>query len=80
MITFVGTAILCLVVGVRSALLWNQAGAGVVLLASLVYSLGCFAAIIVLNVPLNNQLSSIADPSAAITLSAVLFTVALCRS
>jgi uncharacterized membrane protein len=66
MTAFVGTGVLCLVVGVGSPFLWNHAGAGLVLLASLVYLLGCFGATIVLNVPLNNQLASIADPTEAI--------------
>jgi len=101
MTAFMGTGVLCLVIGVESPFLWNHTGAGLAFLASLVYLLGCFGATMVLNVPLNNQLASIADPAAAIAfwpeylktwtmwnhlrtiaaaLSAVLFTVALCRS
>src|SRR5215471_6429902 len=63
---FLGTGILCLVVGVRSLFSWNHAGAGLALLASLAYLAGCLGTTMVLNVPLNNQLASIADPAAAI--------------
>jgi len=101
MTPFVGTGVLSLVAGVRSPFLWNHTGTGLVPLPSLVYLLGCFAATIFLNVPLNNRLASITDPAAAIAfwpqylkawttwnhlrtiaaaLSAILFTVALCRS
>jgi uncharacterized membrane protein len=66
MTPFVGTGVLSLVVGFRSPFLWNHTGTGLALLASLVYLLGCFAATIFLNVPLNNQLASITEPAAAI--------------
>src|SRR5215510_6262323 len=65
MIAFVGTAVLCLAVGVRSAFTWNDGGAGLIFLASLVYLLGCFGVTMLLNVPLNDQLASITGPAAA---------------
>src|SRR5262249_10185920 len=63
MTTFLGTGILCLVIAVGSAFLWNHTGAGLALLATLVYLLGCFGATMILDVPLNNQPASFADPA-----------------
>ena len=66
MTVFMGTGGLCLLVGVESLFTWNQAGAKLALVASLVYLVGCFGTTVVSNVPLNNQLASMADPAAAI--------------
>jgi uncharacterized membrane protein len=65
MSAFLGTGILCLVVGVRSLFLWNQ-GAKLVIVASLLYLVGSFGVTLVFNVPLNNKLASIADPAQAV--------------
>jgi uncharacterized membrane protein len=66
MSAFVGTGLLCLVVGVRSLFLWNQGAAKLVMVASLMYLVGSFGVTLVFNVPLNNQLASIADPAQAV--------------
>jgi len=66
MSAFLGTGLLCLVVGVRALFLWNQGGAKLVLVASLVYLVGSFGVTLVFNVPLNNKLASIADPVQAV--------------
>jgi uncharacterized membrane protein len=67
MTAFLGTGGLCLLVGVESLFTWNQAGAKLALVASLVYLMGCLGTTTVSNVPLNNQLASMADPTAATT-------------
>jgi uncharacterized membrane protein len=66
MTAFIGTGVLCLVIGVGSLFMWNHAGAWIAFGASLVYLLGCIGTTMILNVPLNNQLASIADPATAI--------------
>jgi uncharacterized membrane protein len=67
LIAFAGTGVLSLVAGVGSLFIWNQPGAKLALMGSAVYLIACFGTTMVFNVPLNNQLASIADPVAAST-------------
>jgi uncharacterized membrane protein len=67
MSVFGGTGLLCLLLGVWSLFGWNQGGAKLVLVASLVYLVGCFGTTVVFNVPLNNKLASVTDAAGAIT-------------
>jgi uncharacterized membrane protein len=66
MSAFVGTGLLCLVLGAASLFRWNQGGAKLVLVASLVYLVGSFGITMIFNVPLNNKLASIADTAQAV--------------
>lgn len=63
MSVFLGTALLCLATGVRSLFIWNQGGAKVILVASLMYLIGTFAVTMFFNVPLNDRLASTTDPA-----------------
>jgi len=64
---FLGTALLCLVVLVSSALSWHEAGALQFVAGAALYLVGAFLTTIVFNVPMNNALGSTAttDPRAA---------------
>jgi uncharacterized membrane protein len=66
MTAFIGTGVLCVVIGVGSLFMWNHADARIAFGASLVYLLGCIGRTMILNVPLNEKLASIADPATAI--------------
>jgi len=66
MSVFIGTALLCLINGVRSLFTWHQGGSKFILAASLVYLIGTFAVTIFFNVPLNNRLASTTDPAQTI--------------
>jgi uncharacterized membrane protein len=59
---FMGTALVCLVLAVSSAVRWEQPGAMWILAGSLLYLIGAVGITIVFNVPMNNSLVA-ADPS-----------------
>ena len=58
MLFFVGSALLGIVLGGWSLFSISQLDAQLVLLACLLYVVGCFGVTMVLNVPLNNQLAA----------------------
>lgn len=64
---FFGTAGSCLVVLVTSLMRWDEAGAGLFVVGATLYLVGAFLITIVVNVPMNQKLASIApgDPDAA---------------
>lgn len=66
MTVFAGTALLSLLIGIRSLFMWNQGGAKLALVASIVYLMGTFGVTVVFNVPLNNKLALTGDPARAI--------------
>jgi uncharacterized membrane protein len=66
MSVFMGTALLCLIIGVRALFTWNQGGAKLIFAASLVYLMGTFGVTLIFNVPLNHRLASMTDPAQAI--------------
>ncbi|MBE9079091.1 DUF1772 domain-containing protein [Romeria aff. gracilis LEGE 07310] len=57
MLTFMGTAALCVFLAIASVLKWHQPGAPYLLLGSLLYLIGTFLVTIVGNVPLNDALA-----------------------
>ncbi|MDQ0038366.1 putative membrane protein [Variovorax boronicumulans] len=58
MLLFMGSAVLGVVLGGWSLFSISQLDSQLVLLASLLYVVGCFGVTMVLNVPLNNQLAA----------------------
>jgi uncharacterized membrane protein len=64
MIAFVGTAILALVLGVHAVLTWGDRRATFLLVASVLYLVGCFILTMVHHVPLNDHLADV-DPNGA---------------
>jgi len=64
MIAFVGTAILALVLGVHAVLTWGDRRATFLLVASVLYVVGCFILTMVHHIPLNDHLDGI-DPNSA---------------
>ncbi|MBD1914096.1 anthrone oxygenase family protein [Leptolyngbya sp. FACHB-8] len=62
MAAFLGTSVVCLVLIVFSLLNWQQPIAVYLLIAALLYLIGCFGVAIVFNVPLNNALAA-ANPN-----------------
>lgn len=96
MSVFAGTALLCLIIGVRSLLVMSQGAARLALVASLVYLVGTFGVTAVFNVPLNQKLAIEGITfwreylaawcwwnhvrTVAAAISATLFMWALCRS
>ena len=65
MAAFLGTAFLCLIVGIGSLFFWNQPGARFALAASVVYLVGCIGVTFAFNVPLNDKLAALADTAEA---------------
>lgn len=65
MLAFMGTAMLCLVLAGGSLIWWGGPGAMLMLAASLLYLLGCFGVTMLFNVPLNNQLATVAPAQEA---------------
>lgn len=61
---FFGTAAICLYLGVRSVLSWNQPGASYVLAGCLLYLVGTILVTLACNVPLNNALAGVKPESA----------------
>ena len=65
MLTFMGTAVLCLVLAGASLISWGRPDGMLMLAASLLYLLGCFGVTMLFNVPLNNQLAAVAPAQEA---------------
>jgi uncharacterized membrane protein len=61
---FFGTAVLCLYLGGRALLNWNQPGSPLLFAASLLYILGTIVVTIAFNVPLNDALAAVKPESA----------------
>jgi uncharacterized membrane protein len=62
LLAFAGTAAICAVLAVIALLRWSAPGAGLLLLACVLYLIGNIAVTMIFNVPLNNALAA-ADPS-----------------
>jgi uncharacterized membrane protein len=60
---FVGTAVLCLVVGTRSVMAWAEPGARFALIASLLYLAGVIAVTRAFNIPRNDALGAVSAES-----------------
>lgn len=61
MIVFVGSAVLCAVIGVVTFVLWPESGTAELLVGSALYLFGCFGVTMVANVPRNEILGRL-DP------------------
>ncbi|WP_342360038.1 DUF1772 domain-containing protein [Terrarubrum flagellatum] len=59
MVFFLGTALLCLILGGGAVFGWGGGGAKFILAASVLYFVGCFGATVIFNVPLNDQLAAV---------------------
>lgn len=59
MLAFMGTGVLCLVLAGASYLRWDHAGGKLILLASLLYVIGCVGVTMSFNVPLNDALAAV---------------------
>ena len=59
---FFGSSIISLLLIVLAFIYWDEAGAGLALIAGMVYFVGMFVCTVVFNVPLNNTLSKL-DPT-----------------
>lgn len=59
MLAFFGTAALCLAASAGVALRWTASGGTLVLLASVIYLVGCIGVTMLRNVPLNNALAAV---------------------
>lgn len=57
-LAFFGTAALCLAASAGMALRWTATGGTLVLLASVIYIVGCIGVTMLRNVPLNNALAA----------------------
>lgn len=62
-IAFFGTALLCIVLGIASVVLWAQPGSTWLLTGGLLYLIGVIAITVVFNVPLNDALQVISPAS-----------------
>lgn len=62
--TFLGTAALCLALGIRAVLAWQRPGAGWLLAGAALYLVGTLLVTMVCNVPRNDALAAI-DPASA---------------
>ncbi len=61
---FLGTALLCLVLGIAAYFRWSEPGAGWLLAGSLLYLIGCLLVTVGFNVPLNDALEAVKPESA----------------
>lgn len=59
MLLFLGTALLCAALGVWSLFSFADPASKLILLASLLYLVGCFGVTMVFNVPLNDRLAAL---------------------
>jgi uncharacterized membrane protein len=59
MLPFMGTAVACLALAAGSFLWWQQLSGKLVLLAALLYVVGCFGLTMVVNQPLNLKLAAL---------------------
>jgi uncharacterized membrane protein len=64
MLAFMGTGVVCLVLVAGAVFRWDAAGSKLILLASLIYLVGCIGVTMTLNVPLNDALAPLAPTSA----------------
>lgn len=64
MIALFGSAVVCLAIGVEAVRSWGTPGAGLRLLAALLYLVGGVGVTIIFNVPRNNALAAL-DPESA---------------
>lgn len=64
MAAFLGTGVVCVILGVSSLLNWVRPGSGFVLGGSLLYVVGTVLVTMVFNVPRNNALAAV-DPASA---------------
>ncbi|GGG72761.1 anthrone oxygenase family protein [Paenibacillus radicis (ex Gao et al. 2016)] len=58
-LVFMGTALICVVLGVAAFFNWGSPGASYVLIGSLLYLLGSFIVTVIFNVPLNDALAAV---------------------
>ena len=63
MTTFVGTAVLCVVLAVVSLVRWHDPGAAYLLAGAVLYFAGTFSVTMVFNVPRNDALAKLAPSS-----------------
>jgi len=61
---FFGSSIISLLLIVIAFVYWDEAGAGLALIAGMVYFVGMFVCTVVFNVPLNNVLAGLGEDSA----------------
>lgn len=59
MLAFMGTGVLCLALAGASYLWWDHTGGKLILVASLLYVIGCVGVTMVFNVPLNDALAAV---------------------
>jgi uncharacterized membrane protein len=59
MLAFMGTGALCLVLGGGAFLRWDDPGTKLIMLASVIYLVGCIGVTMMLNVPLNDALAAV---------------------
>jgi uncharacterized membrane protein len=62
-LTFFGTAVLCLGLGIVSVLRWAEPGSAWLLAGSLIFLVGTIGVTMVFNVPLNDALAAVAPAS-----------------
>jgi uncharacterized membrane protein len=62
-VVFIGTTVLCLILGIVSCVRFGTAGAGYALTGSLFIIIGTFLVTAIFNVPLNNELASVTQGS-----------------
>jgi len=67
MLAFFGTGLVCVALAAGSYFWWDQTSGKLILIASLIYIVGCVGVTMVFNVPLNNALAAVqpATPEAA---------------
>lgn len=61
--TFMGTAVICLILAVSTYWRWGQPGMNYLLTGSLLYIIGTFLVTVFYNVPMNNALKSMVSTS-----------------
>jgi uncharacterized membrane protein len=59
MLAFMGTGVLCLMLIAGAYVRWDETGGKLILLASLIYLIGCIGVTMGFNVPLNNALAAL---------------------
>jgi uncharacterized membrane protein len=64
MLPFLGTPILCAIIGVRSAMNLDASGNLLLLIGAICYLIGPFGVTMICNVPLNNRLAEAESPDA----------------
>lgn len=59
MAALMGTALACVILACGSLLWWGRVNGGLILAASVIYLVGCFAVTMAFNVPLNDKLAAV---------------------